>query len=131
MIPILVVFVVKMRHHLFMQLQSSGEKTTLWQAKKREKRLCKLYELNSFLTAISHRGLRNDFFFFRQFTFSNFYMDFSIPFLIGHFYPFSFWTFFSLLFPFSFWTLLFFSFLDFYFVLGPLFPLSIWTSISF
>ena len=48
MIPILVVFVVKMRHHLFMQLQSSGEKTTLWQAKKGEKRLCKLYELNSF-----------------------------------------------------------------------------------
>ena len=34
MIPILVVFVVKMRHHLFMQLHSSGEKTALWQAKK-------------------------------------------------------------------------------------------------
>ena len=32
MIPILVVFVVKMRHHLFVQLHSSGEKTTLWYA---------------------------------------------------------------------------------------------------
>ena len=37
MIPILVVFVVKMRHHLFMQLQSSGEKTTLAGSAKMEK----------------------------------------------------------------------------------------------
>ena len=39
------------------------------------------------MTAISHRGLRNDFF-FNQFTFPNFYLDFSIPYLIGPFYPF-------------------------------------------
>ena len=46
-----------------------------------------------FLIAILHRDLRNDFF-FNQFTFSNFYLDF--------YFPFSIWT--------------FISFLDFYFL---------------
>ena len=45
------------------------------------------------LTAILHRGLRNDFFFhFKQFTFSNFYLDFYFLFLFGLLF---------LLFPFS------------------------------
>ena len=55
MIPILVVFVVKIRHHLFMQLQSSGEKTTLWQAAFRwakKRRKASLYELNHFVSLI-------------------------------------------------------------------------------
>ena len=63
-----------------------------------------------FLTAILHRGLRNDFFFsLRSFTFSNFYLDFYFPFLFGLLFPFFIWTFifpflFGLLFPFSHWT---------------------------
>ena len=41
----------------------------------------------SFLIAISHRGRRNDIFFeFRQFTFSNFYLNFYFPFLFGIFF---------------------------------------------
>ena len=44
-----------------------------------------------FLTAILHRGLRNDFFlfFFSPFTFSNFYLDYFFPFLFGLLFPFS------------------------------------------
>ena len=42
----------------------------------------------SFLTAILHRGLRNDFFFQFQFTSSNFHLDF--------YFPSSLWTFISL-----------------------------------
>ena len=59
-----------------------------------------------FLTAILHRGLRNDFFLFLQ------------PI---YFFPFSIWTFISLF------------FLDFYFpfLFGLLFPFSIWTFILF
>ena len=65
-----------------------------------------------FLTAILHRGLRNDFFFSLQFTFSNFYLDFYFPFLFGHLFPFSIWTFiflflFGLLAPFFIWDFLF------------------------
>ena len=47
-----------------------------------------------FLTAISHRGLRNDFFFIRSFTFH---------------------ILFGLLFPFSIWTFISLFYLDFYF----------------
>ena len=59
-------------------------------------------KLTYFLTAILHRGLRNDFFF----SFSNllfpifiwtfislFYLDFYFPFLSGLLFPFSIWTF--------------------------------------
>ena len=59
-----------------------------------------------FLTAILHRGLRNDFFSFLQFTFSNFYLDFYSLFLLEFYFlfrlfsPFSTWTFS----PFSIWT---------------------------
>ena len=68
--------------------------------------ICK-EELSWFLTAILHRGLRNDFFFifFSQFTFSNFYLDFYFPFLFGLLFLFS-------LFSLDFLPLLF---LDFYF----------------
>ena len=60
----------------------------------------------SFLTAILHCGLRNDFF-LSQFTFSNFYLGFYFPFLFGLlFYLFSldfyFPFLFGLLFPFYF-----------------------------
>ena len=57
-----------------------------------------LFFFFTFLTAILHRGLRNDFFFFSQFTFS-----FSIWTSISHFsldFYFPFW----LLFPFFLWT---------------------------
>ena len=62
-----------------------------------------------FLTAILHRGLRNDFFFQFQFKFSNFYLDF--------YFPFSIWTFvflfnldFISLFYLDFFSIFFFSF---------------------
>ena len=42
------------------------------------------------LTAILHYGLKNDFFFFSQFTFSNFYMDFYSLFLLDFYFPFLF-----------------------------------------
>ena len=50
-----------------------------------------LFEISLFLTAILHRGLRNDFFFifFSQFTFSNFYLDLYFPFLFGLLFLFS------------------------------------------
>ena len=71
-----------------------------------------------FLTAISHRGLRNCFFFAHLL--SIFYLDFYIPFLFGLFSPFSIWTFISLF------------YLDFYFpfLFGLLSPFFIWTFIS-
>ena len=76
----------------------------------------------AFLTAILHRGLRNDFLIFQflQFTFSNFYLYFCLPF--------SFWTLISLFsldfyFPFFLWTFIF------PFLFGLLF--SFWSSISF
>ena len=64
-----------------------------------------------FLTTVLHRGLRNDFFFLNQFTFSNFYLDLYFPslwtsislFSLDFYFPFSLWTFIFLLFPF-FWT---------------------------
>ena len=75
------------------------------------------------MTAILHRGLRNDFFFLFQFrfTFSNFYFDFYFPFLFG------------LLFPFFFGLSFFFFSLDFYFPFsfGLLFPFSLRTFTSF
>ena len=106
-----------------------------------------------FLTAILHRGLRNDFFFIFQyrFTFSNFCMDFSVPFIFGLFFPFSIWTFLSLFyldfsipflfglfnslfswsfFPFSFWTFISLFTLFFRFSIWNLFLFSIWTFIS-
>ena len=54
-----------------------------------------------FLTAILHRGLRNDFFFRSHLVFpyfiwtfiSLFFLDFYFPFLFGLLFPFSFWTF--------------------------------------
>ena len=46
-----------------------------------------------FLTAISHRGLRNCFFFEVAFTFSMFFLDFYFPFIFGLLFPFSIWTF--------------------------------------
>ena len=54
-----------------------------------------------FLTAISHRGLRNDFFFLYQLIYfpysiwtfiSLYYLDFYLPFIIGILLPFSIWT---------------------------------------
>ena len=70
-----------------------------------------------FLTAISHRGLRNCFFtlhllfpisiwtFISHFLFGLlfpfFYLDFYLPFLFGLLFPFSIWTFISLFFLFS------------------------------
>ena len=49
------------------------------------------------MTAILHRGLRNDFLFFQfQFTFSLFSLDFYFPFLFGLLFPFSLWSFISL-----------------------------------
>ena len=48
--------------------------------------------LHGFLTTILHRGLWNDFFSLRSFTLSNFSLDF--------YFPFSLWTFISLLFYF-------------------------------
>ena len=89
----------------------------------------------TFLTAISHRGLRNDFFWghisfpFSIWTFiSLFYLDFYFHFLFGLYFSFLFW----LLFPFSIWTFIFLFYLDFYlpFLFGLLFPFSIWTFIS-
>ena len=67
----------------------------------------------SFLTAILHRGLRNDFFF------------------SGHIYFFH--ILFGLLFPFSIWIYISLFCLDFYFpfLFGLLFPFSIWTLIRF
>ena len=64
-----------------------------------------------FLTVISHRVLRNDFF-FRSQVFSHI--------LFGLLYPFSIWSYISLI------------YLDFYFpfLFGLLFPFSIWTFIS-
>ena len=53
-------------------------------------------------------------FFSLQFTFSNFYLDFYFPFLFGHLFPFSIWT--------------FIYFLDFYFFFRLLFLF--WTFIS-
>ena len=70
----------------------------------------------SFLTAILHRGLRNDFFFsLRSFTFHI---------LFGLLFPF--------LFPFSIWTFLSLLYLDFYFpfLFGLFYPFSIWTFLS-
>ena len=79
-----------------------------------------------FLTAILHRGLRNDFFFSFFFntdllfpifiwTFlSHLYLDFSFPFPFGLFFPFSIWTFISLFYmdaPIFSFLLKFFSFL--------------------
>ena len=60
------------------------------------------------------------FFFLRSHLISIFYLDFYIPFLFGHFFPFSIWTFISIF------------YLDFYFpfLFGLLFPFSIWTFIS-
>merc|ERR1712051_298222 len=73
----------------------------------------------SFLTAISHRGLRNDFFFFHFFSIPIYFFQF----LYGLFCPIYIWTFlsffhlefyfpflFGLLFPFSNWTFRFISF---------------------
>ena len=45
---------------------------------------------SKFLTAILHRGLRNDFFFITFIFFSNFYLDFFFPFLFGLLSPFYF-----------------------------------------
>ena len=75
--------------------------------------------MHRFLTAILHRGLRNDFFFFSQFTFSNFYLDF-------------YFFLFRLLFPFSLWIFISLFYLDFFFpfFFGFLSPFSLWTSIS-
>ena len=76
-------------------------------------------KIRNFLITILQCGLRNDFFFQFQFTFSNFYLDFYFPFLSGLLFPFSLWTFISL-----------FS-LDFYFPFhfGLLFPFFLWTFI--
>ena len=49
--------------------------------------------VQDFLTAISHRGLRNCFFDVTS-TFSIFFLDFYSPFLFGLLFPFSIWTFF-------------------------------------
>ena len=49
-----------------------------------------------FLAAILHRGLRNFFFFYTSFTFSNFCLDFYFPLSIWTFFTFSIWTFISL-----------------------------------
>ena len=77
------------------------------------------HRLCVFLTAILHRGLRNDFFSLLSFTFSNFSLDFYFPFLFGLlFLFFLFGLLFSLLFLFSFFSL------DFYF------PFSFWTFIQ-
>ena len=74
-----------------------------------------------FLTAILHRGLRNNFFFhFNQFTSSNFCLDFYFPLLFGLLFLFL-WTFI----PFSFWNFIFVLF-PFYFP----FPFFIWTFIQ-
>ena len=64
-----------------------------------------------FLTTSLHHGLRNDFFFQFQFTCSDFYLDF--------YFPFSPWSFVSLLFLYFYFLLLF----------GLLFPFSLWTFI--
>ena len=75
----------------------------------------------SFLTAILHRGLRNDFFFrFNQFTFSNFYLDFYFPLSIWTFiFPFLFGLLFSLFYlDFSFFPFLFKFFLNSFFILS-------------
>ena len=53
-------------------------------------------KIRNFLTTILQCGLRNDFFFQFQFTFSNFYLDFYFLFLSGLLFPFSLWTFVSL-----------------------------------
>ena len=75
---------------------------------------------SKFLTAILHRGLRNDFFFHYVHLLSIFYLDFYFPFLFGLLFPFSIWTFLSLL------------YLDFYFpfLFGLFYPFSIWTFLS-
>ena len=53
----------------------------------------KIWSIYCFLTAISHRGLRNCFFFEVASTFSMFFLDFYFPFLFGLLFPFSIWTF--------------------------------------
>merc|ERR1739844_304840 len=82
-----------------------------------------------FLTAISHRGLRNCFvFFLSAHLLSIFYLDFYFPFLFGLLSPFYIWTFISLFYldfcfpflfghlsPFSIWTFISLFYLDFYF----------------
>ena len=73
------------------------------------KESCRTIHVVVFLTAILHRGLRNDFFFQFQFTFSNFYLDFY--------------------FPFSIWTFVFLFSLVFYFPFYFPFPLFLWTFI--
>ena len=70
------------------------------------KRINQKVKPNFFLTAISHRGLRNCFFFEVASTFSMFFLDFYFPFLFGLLFPFSLWT---LLFPFSLWTFILFN----------------------
>ena len=90
--------------------------------------------MTSFLTAILHRGLRNDFFFspiyFFQFLFGLlfpfFLRTFIFPFLFGLLFPLfsgDFYFLFGLLFPFSLWTFISLFSLDFYFpsLLGLLF----------
>ena len=60
-------------------------------------RTTNFYVCFDFLTAILHRGLRNDFFFFfssANLLFPLFYLDFYFPFLFGLLFPFSIWTFF-------------------------------------
>ena len=59
------------------------------------------------MTAILHRGLRNDFFFQFRFTFSNFNLDFYFPFLFGLLFPFFCLDCYYLLFPFFLWTFIF------------------------
>jgi hypothetical protein len=58
----------------------------------------------AFLTVTLHRGLRNDFFSFLQFTFFAFYLVFYSLCLLDVYFPFLF----RLLFPFSIWTSIFF-----------------------
>ena len=93
-------------------------------------------DLTPFLTAILHRGLRNDYFFFHlnQFTFSNFYLDFYFPFLFGllfslfsldFYFSFLFGLLFSLYFPFL-WTFISLFSLDFYSI-----AVTFWISFKF
>ena len=103
----------KQSHFVFSDL-----KLLLWKGRNPKLRfLFQNSKLKGFLTAILHRGLRNDFFFlqpiyffpFSIWTFTSlFFMDFYFPFLFGHLFPFSIWNYF----PFSIWTFISLLYLD-------------------
>ena len=104
--------------HFKTLLSICGNKRKVWDLKRTKSSL--VMDHFSFLTAILHCGLRNDFFFHYVHLLSIFYLDCYFPFSFVLLFPFPIWPFISL-----------FS-LDFYFpfLIGLLFPFFIWTFIS-